>query len=154
MPTLRAKILISLLLPLLSVFVFAIIFTMENTNATGLAVLMPRPIETLDANLRLSIEEGEFIPYDSVVSLRYDGVLVERPLGHLLALQQHPPEIVTAENSLLNYAGKGIRGPYDVVFRLSDFIENAQTSNSLIIITLLYKTQVLAQTSSQLQHKS
>lgn len=142
-----------MLLPLLSIFLFALMFNVDNSNATGLAVLVPRPIETVDATLSLTIEEDEFIPIDSDIQIRYDSQLASLPLGHLLVHQKTPAAIVSSENAKLNYAGKGIHGPYTLTFRLSDFITDAAVSSSPIIITLLYKTQVLTQTSSQLKPK-
>lgn len=138
---------------MLSLFIFAIFYNVQETNATGLAILVPRPIESLDAALSLTIEEGEFIPIDSTIQIRYDGQLATLPLGHILAQQEQPAQITTAENPKLNYAGRGIYGPYKLHFRLSDFIDDARATTNPIIVSLLYKTQVLAQSSSQLMPK-
>ena len=154
MARLRTKIMISLLLPLLSVFIFAVAFNMQNSNATGLAVLTPRPLETLDATLSLTIASGEFIPIDSDISVRYDGALATLALGHILAQQAVPALVTVEENPKLNYAGKGIKGPYTLTFRLTDFLPAPAVSQSPIEVSLLYKTQVLSQSMSTLQKKA
>ena len=141
---------VAALLPLVSILIFAVAINLQNPQATGFAVLVPKPTEQINAQFSIQIAEKEFIPLSSVVQVRYGGQISSLPLKELADRQNPVPEFTVNRNPALNYVGQGIQGPITIKFSLADFAIDRQLAKQPLEITLIYNTQVISKTIANL----
>ncbi len=145
------KNIISVALPICSVFILLSAFYFLKPGVTGLAVYNPNSTQQqVDAEVAFSTHQGEIIPANAVIEVWLDDQRSAMSVQQFIEKSGTAYELAEGVHEEIGFSGVGYTGDYTYVLSLSDFSldRSIDSGDHTFTTKIMYQGKVLYERSN------